>query len=192
MFDGKDNYPDDPSSQVDPTNPVSRALHDAADFVGLTPKGTDYIKRVIGLPGDTVRCCDAQGRVTVNGVGLNEPYIYLDPGMTDSNKEFGPVTVPKGRLWVMGDHRNGSTDSRLITPSTVPENDVIGRAFVIVWPPSRWAFLSPRSYHGVPARIAGASPVLLSLAVVLTGTGLRRRRRSTTTSQPSLLDQQAV
>ncbi|BEP14507.1 signal peptidase I [Acidothermaceae bacterium B102] len=177
VFDGKDNYPDEASTTAEPSNPVSRVVHDIADFVGLTPKGTDYIKRVIGLPGDVVECCDAQGRVTVNGVGLNEPYIYVDPGQTDTNKTFGPVTVPKGRLWVMGDHRNASEDSRFIHPSTVPENDVIGRAFVIIWPPSRWTFLSPRSYHGVPAHLAGASPMLLGAAVVLAGTGLRHRRR---------------
>jgi signal peptidase I len=176
VFDGKDNYPDDASTATEPSNPVSRVVHDIADFVGLTPKGTDYIKRVIGLPGDVVECCDAQGRVTVNGVGLDEPYIYIDPGQTDTNKTFGPVTVPAGRLWVMGDHRNASEDSRFIHPSTVPESDVIGRAFVIIWPPSRWTFLSPRSYHGVPAHLAGASPMLLGATVVLAGTGLRRRR----------------
>ena len=177
VFDGKDNYPDEASVDIEPSNPVSRVVHDVAEFVGLTPKGTDYIKRVIGLPGDVVACCDTQGRVTVNGVGLDEPYVYVDPGETDSNKVFGPVTVPKDRLWVMGDHRNASEDSRLIHPSTVPESDVIGRAFVIIWPPSRWTFLSPRSYHGVPAAVAGASPMLLSGAVVLASTGLRRRRR---------------
>jgi signal peptidase I len=177
VFDGKDNYADEVGTDTEPSNPVSRVLHDVADFVGLTPKGTDYIKRVIGLPGDVVQCCDAQGRVTVNGVGLDEPYIYITPGETDSNKVFGPVTVPKGRLWVMGDHRNESQDSRLIRPNTVPESDVIGRAFVIIWPPSRWTFLSPRSYHGVPAHLAGASPMLLSAALVLATTALRRRRR---------------
>ena len=176
VFDGKDNYPDEASAAVEPSNPVSRVVHDVADFVGLTPKGTDYIKRVIGLPGDVVECCDAQGRVTVNGVGVDEPYLYVDPGQTDTNKTFGPVTVPAGRLWVMGDHRNASEDSRFIHPSTVPENDVIGRAFVIIWPPSRWTFLSPRSYHGVPAHLAGASPMLLGATAVLAGTGLRRRR----------------
>jgi signal peptidase I len=177
VFDGKDNYPDAVSEELEPTNPVSRALHNVAEFVGLTPKGTDYIKRVIGLPGDVVACCDAQGRVTINGVGIDEPYIYVEPGEVDSNKVFGPVTVPKGRLWVMGDHRNASDDSRLITPNTVPEGDVIGRAFVIIWPPSRWTFLSPRSYHGVPAHVAGASPMLLGAGVVLVSKGLRRRRR---------------
>ena len=177
VFDGKDNYPDEAPVESDPSNVVSRVFHDVADFVGLTPKGTDYIKRVIGLPGETVQCCDAQGRVEVNGVGINEPYIYITPGATDTNKTFGPVTVPKGRLWVMGDHRDQSEDSRLIHPQTVPESDVIGRAFVIIWPPSRWTFLSPRSYGGIPAHVAGASPMILGAAVVLAGNGLRRRRR---------------
>jgi signal peptidase I len=175
VFDGKDNYPDEAPVELEPSNPVSRVVHDVASFIGLTPKGTDYIKRVIGLPGDVVQCCDAQGRVTVNGVGIDEPYVFVDPGETDSNKVFGPVTVPKGRLWVMGDHRNASRDSRFV--HAVPEKDVIGRAFVIVWPPSRWTFLSPRSYHGVPAHVAGAGPMLLGAAAVLAGTGLRRRRR---------------
>jgi signal peptidase I len=175
VFNGKDNYPDEAPVQSEPSNIVSRVFHDVADFVGLTPKGTDYIKRVIGLPGDVVQCCDAQGRVTVNGVGLDEPYIYVDPGLTDTNKTFGPVTVPKGQLWVMGDHRNMSQDSRFV--HGVPESDVIGRAFVVIWPPSRWKFLSPRSYAGVPAHVTGASPMILGAAVVLASTGLRRRRR---------------
>jgi signal peptidase I len=175
VFNGKDNYPNEAPVDTVPGNVVSRVFHDVADFVGLTPKGTDYIKRVIALPGETVQCCDAQGRVEVNGVGLNEPYIYVDPGMTDTNKAFGPVTVPPGDLWVMGDHRNMSQDSRFV--KAVPEKDVIGRAFVVIWPPSRWKFLSPRSYGGIPSKAAGASPMLLSGALVLAGAGLRRRRR---------------
>jgi signal peptidase I len=175
VFNGKDNYPDDVPVDTVPGNVVSRAFHDVADFVGLTPKGTDYIKRVIALPGETVQCCDSQGRVEVNGVGLDEPYIYVDPGMTDTNKQFAPVVVPQGQLWVMGDHRNMSQDSRFV--HAVPESDVIGRAFVVIWPPSRWKFLSPRSYGAIPAHVAGASPMLLGAALVLAGTGLRRRRR---------------
>jgi signal peptidase I len=60
----------------------------------------------------------------------------------------------------------------------VPESDVIGRAFVVIWPPSRWKFLSPQSYAGVPAHLAGASPMIMGAAVVLVGTRLRRRRRA--------------
>ncbi len=175
VFDGKDNYPDEIQAETVPGNVVSRVFHDVADFVGLTPKGTDYIKRVIALPGEKVQCCDAQGRVEVNGVGIDEPYVFVDPGMTDTNKTFGPVTVPNGQLWVMGDHRNMSQDSRFV--HAVPTKDVIGRAFVVIWPPSRWKFLSPRSYGGIPAHVAGASPMILGGALVLVGTGLRSRRR---------------
>jgi signal peptidase I len=176
VFDGKDNYPNETTLDTVPSNPVSRVLHDVSSFVGLTPRGTDFIKRVIGLPGDTVQCCDLKGRVEVNGVAIDEPYIYVDPGQVDTSKTFGPVTVPKGRLWVMGDHRNASQDSRLIKVQTVPEKDVIGRAFVTIWPPSRWRWLSPRSYGGIPAHAAGAAPMLLSVALVLGTSAVRRRR----------------
>jgi signal peptidase I len=87
----------------------------------------DIIKRVIGLPGDTVQCCDAQGRVELNGVPQNEPYIYQN-----NDYVFGPILVPKGQLFVMGDHRSDSSDSRY--NGTIPESSVIGHAFIRVWP----------------------------------------------------------
>jgi signal peptidase I len=90
----------------------------------------DIIKRVIGLPGDTVQCCDTQGRVEVNGVAQNEPYIYQD-----NDYVFGPVVVPKGQLFVMGDHRSDSSDSRY--NGTIPESSVVGHAFIRVWPVPR-------------------------------------------------------
>jgi signal peptidase I len=172
VFNGKDNYSDDAAPDYVASNPVSGALHRIVDFVGLAPAGTDYVKRVIGLPGDVVQCCDPQGRVIVNGVPLDEPYVYQD-----DHHVFGPVTVPAGRLWVMGDHRNDSQDSRYIDPATVPEKDVIGRAFVTIWPPSRWGWLSPRTYHGVPAALGSAAPMLLATALVAPVGVLRRRRR---------------
>jgi signal peptidase I len=125
---------------------------------------------VIGLPGDTVQCCDPLGRVEVNGVALNEPYVYQD-----DHHVFGPVKVPAGKLWLMGDHRSESDDSRYVGP--VPEKDVIGRAFVTIWPPSRWRLLSPVTYHGVPAAAAGATPMVLAAAIVAPMSWLRRRRR---------------
>jgi signal peptidase I len=112
-------------------------------FVGLLPADSDehLIKRVIGLPGDKVACCDAQGRVTVNGKAIDEPYLY--PGDDPSEQDFS-ITVPAGRLWVMGDHRSDSADSRSHLTShggTIPLSDVVGRAFVKVWPLDRFGLL---------------------------------------------------
>lgn len=125
------------------------------------PDGEDYIKRVIGVGGDTVECCDDQGRLMINGKPLDEPYIYSRDGIRDpaAMSEFR-ITVPHGRLWVMGDHRSASGDSLRhwrdnnedINIGTVPEDAVVGRAFAIYWPFSRSGWLSvPESYESVPA-----------------------------------------
>ncbi|MER6830625.1 signal peptidase I [Streptosporangium sp. NPDC000563] len=104
----------------------------------------DTIKRVIAVGGDTVKCCDAKKRITVNGVPLEEG-SYLHPDDFPSGESFEKV-VPKGRLWVMGDHRTASADSRAheerLGEGTVAESDVIGRAVAIYWPFSRAAVLS--------------------------------------------------
>ena len=114
-----------------------------ASMFGFGHPGDILIKRVIGIPGDHVACCDAHGRLTVNGVPLNEQ-AYLYPGAAPSLSRFD-ITVPSGRLWVMGDNRFFSEDSRdhMGDPGggTIPESAVIGRAFVIIWPPSRWRIL---------------------------------------------------
>jgi len=120
-----------------PGNPLVRAIYDVLADVGVYSTQTYYIKRVIGLPGDRVACC-VNGRVTVNGVPLDET-SYLFPGATPSAQPFD-VTVPPGRLWVMGDNRAISDDSRghmsagFPVMGTVPENEVAGRAFLIIWP----------------------------------------------------------
>ena len=108
--------------------------------LGLAGTGrTDYVKRVIGVGGDRVVCCDARGRLTVNGDPLREKR-YLFPGDPPSTLKFD-VRVPEGRLWVMGDHRSDSLDSRahLGDPGggTVPEDDVVGRVLGVVWPLER-------------------------------------------------------
>jgi signal peptidase I len=134
----------------DPGEPLPANSNFAEKFVsgfasmfGFGHPGDILIKRVIGLPGDTVACCDAEGRVTVNGIPLNEQ-SYLYPGAAPSQDRFN-IVVPAGRLWVMGDNRAISDDSRDHEgdpgDGTVPENAVIGRAFVIIWPPSRWRIL---------------------------------------------------
>ena len=114
-----------------------------ASMFGFGHNGDILIKRVIGIPGDRVACCDAQGRLTVNGVPLTEQ-SYLYPGSAPSQTRFN-IVVPPGRLWVMGDNRLFSEDSRDHQGDpgggTVPESAVIGRAFVIIWPISRWRIL---------------------------------------------------
>jgi len=134
---------------------LARWYRDALTAAGLASNGTDYIKRVIGLPGDRVACCDARGLITVNGVPLHEGE-YLYPGERPSDQPFH-VTVPPGRLWVMGDHRADSDDSRghRYDPGsgTVPESAVVGRAFLVVWPPAQLGSL--------PAPAALSRPALL-------------------------------
>ncbi|MBT2406062.1 MULTISPECIES: signal peptidase I [unclassified Streptomyces] len=121
-------------------NPVGEALHGAASALGLAePSDTDFVKRVVGVGGDDVVCCDAGGRIEVNGVAVDEPYLY--PGDSPSKVPFR-IVVPLGTLWVMGDHRSQSRDSRdhLGEPGggMVPVDKVIGRADWIGWPVSRW------------------------------------------------------
>ena len=142
------------------SNPLVRAydatlkplFHSIAGLFGTPIGQTDYIKRVIGVPGDDVACCNAQGLVTVNGVPLHES-SYLYPGAAPSQIHFNKV-VPAGRLWVMGDNRIVSDDSRLRQSDpgdgTIPISQVVGRAFVIVWPPSHWRILPIPSTFSQP------------------------------------------
>jgi signal peptidase I len=135
-----------PQPQVQ-QNPVVGFFEWLLSFVGLTaPDSNDHlIKRVIGLPGDTVACCNEFGQMTVNGVPLEEPYVQLAPNVTAVSKEDFEVTVPEHSLWVMGDNRYNSCDSRcnVNTPSKgfVPFDNVVGRAILISWPIDRWTWL---------------------------------------------------
>ena len=148
-----------------PGNPLVRVMYDVLADVGVYSTQTYYIKRVIGLPGDHVVCC-VNGKVTVNGVPLDET-SYLFPGATPSAQSFN-VIVPPGRLWVMGDNRAISDDSRghmsagFPAMGTVPENEVAGRAFLIIWPPSQLGDLPIPATFQQAALHAGASgaPVL--------------------------------
>ncbi|HUL27077.1 MAG TPA: signal peptidase I [Streptosporangiaceae bacterium] len=156
VFNGEGSW--DPVTSQTASPPV-RLWHAIIGLFGTAPGVHDYIKRVIGVPGDHVACCDAQGRVTVNGVPLNER-SYLYPGNAPSTVRFS-ITVPPGRLWVMGDHRSVSYDSRghMADPGdgTIPEDRVVGRAFVIVAPVSRWRVLSVPATFDQP-RLAAAGP----------------------------------
>jgi signal peptidase I len=129
---------DDPGGWLDgeesggPANGFTRLLA----HVGLYPTGGHLVKRVIGVGGDHVVCCDSRGRVTVNGTALDEA-AYLPKGTAPSLKRFD-VTVPRGHLWVMGDNRGNSLDSRghLGEPGGgfVADDLVVGKAFALVWP----------------------------------------------------------
>src|SRR6266705_2051461 len=136
VFSGQDSW--GPDAPPPPSNPVVRVFDDVLSGLGLHSDQTYYIKRVIGLPGDHVACC-TDGKVTVNGVPLTENQ-YLFGGNAPSTFKFSAV-VPSGHLWVMGDHRSDSDDSRYHTGDpgggAIPENQVVGRAFLIIWPPSQ-------------------------------------------------------
>jgi signal peptidase I len=136
---------------------AGKVLGEIASVLSIQTNQSDYVKRVVGLPGDHVVCCDAGGLLTVNGVAVNEPYLF--PGDKPSDLTFD-VTVPAERIWVMGDHRSDSSDSRahLGDPGggMVPMDDVIGRAGIVYWPLGRAGVLSaPDSLANIPAGTAG-------------------------------------
>jgi len=123
-------------------------------------EGEDFIKRIIGTPGDHVICCDAQNRLQINGHSLDEPFIYKNADGTQdpAADEAFDITVPAGRLWVMGDHRSASGDSlehyeqtNDIQEATIPEESIVGRAFTVFWPVNRATWLSvPKEFDSIP------------------------------------------
>lgn len=123
----------DESSQ----NKVIAKLHEALVTVGILPNPAKQylVKRVIGVGGDNVQCCAKDGKLLINGKEATEPYIFA--GNAPSDMKFN-VTVPKGKIWVMGDHRGASADSRYhqddINKGFVPESDVVGRVVSVIWP----------------------------------------------------------
>lgn len=141
VFDGRGSFAPLSSGR----GPFVDAASAAAQWFGLTGSDTTYVKRVIGVPGDHVQCCDTGGRLTVNGQVLEEPYLY--PGDEPSKQKFD-VVVPPDRLWLMGDHRSRSADSRGLLGAPgggmVPMDRVIGRPVQIIWPLDRFAEM-PRS-----------------------------------------------
>jgi signal peptidase I len=150
-----------------PSNPLLRAGYGMLADIGVYSTQTYYIKRVIGLPGDHVVCC-VNGEVTVNGVRLDET-SYLFPGASPSIQRFN-VIIPPGRLWVMGDNRAISDDSRghksgFPANGTVPENEVAGRAFMIIWPPSQIGDLPiPTTFQQAALHAGTAGAAVLQVA----------------------------
>ena len=125
------------SPNYDDSSGIRKVIKDSLVFVGVLPDPSKQylIKRVIGVGGDKVRCCGKDGKIEVNGVSINEPYIYEGDKPSDSEFE---VEVPQGFIWVMGDHRGASADSRYhqddVNNGFVPESKVTGRVLGIIWP----------------------------------------------------------
>jgi signal peptidase I len=181
-----------------PSSWIGKAAQALGSVVGIAPPNEkDYVKRVIAVGGQTIRCCDAKGRVQVNGTSLNEPYLFMEKGNPTyaqwewidgqdscevdpenptryrSIRCFGPYTVPKGMVWVMGDHRPDSADSsyncRGLVPSSqvhcqgpIPVDDVIGKAVAIVMPPSRWGSIGSPDIMAPSGGALGAAMITMS------------------------------
>ena len=199
VFNGLDSFTQE-TIVAPPANGFQRVLRTVSGAIGLgVPGEKDFIKRVVGVPGDRVACC-TDGKVTVQPEGASEPvvleedYLFEDSaeafcaaGLGDGSCPVGAegILVPEGRLWVMGDHRSRSSDSRAhisdANSGTVPQDKVIGRAFVIVWPVDRARLLSvPDTFDGValgalPAAALTGTPYALGLIGALPVLALRRR-----------------
>lgn len=140
VFRGPESWLGGPQAS-DSENVFAGFVQYLGSLVGLAPPDErDFVKRIIALEGQTVRCCDDNDRVVVDGESLDEPYLYFPPGVPEEQRTFEPVTVPEGMVWVMGDNRTNSSDSRVNGP--VPVENIIGKARVIVLPPGRWGVVS--------------------------------------------------
>jgi signal peptidase I len=171
VFKGPDTWTPEVTVE-EPSNWFTGALLWLGRAVGVAPPSEDdFVKRVIATEGQTVECCDAEGRVLVDGEPLDEPYIFENTPI--ESRAFGKVTIPEDRLWVMGDHRSASADSKAHMgdqySGTIGVDDVIGKAAVIVWPVSRFGLLDSPDIQGTEAAGAGAqftsAPVTASFAV---------------------------
>ncbi len=140
VFRGPDTW----TGNAPPTgssNPIAGFFQQIGSVVGLAPPDErDFVKRIIAVGGQTVECCDEQNRVLVDGEPLDEPYTYWAPERDNEQQAFAEVTIPEGMVWVMGDNRNNSSDSRV--QGAVPVDNIVGKARVIVLPPSRWGGIS--------------------------------------------------
>lgn len=148
-----------PATVKEQRPPLVEATDWVLSLVGLSAPDSDdhLIKRVIGTPGDHVVCCNALGQTEVNGVPLVEPYVKLAPGASAPSPVPYDITVPQDSLWVLGDNRNSSKDSRFNQDQPgkgfVPIDNVVGRAFLITWPFNRFGAIDFHHdvFAGVPA-----------------------------------------
>ncbi|HJP73086.1 MAG TPA: signal peptidase I [Pseudonocardiaceae bacterium] len=178
VFKGPPGWTDNEVQAGPPTTALGKFGDWAGQLIGLTPASeVDFVKRVIAVGGQTLYCCDANNHVVVDGKALTEPYIYWWPGRGTKQASFGPVTVPPGELFVMGDNRNDSDDSRIQAgggvKGAIPVSDVIGKVRTIIWPFSR--------IGGVGDQNPQAAALIGVLPMAYFGRGNRWTRR---TSRP--------
>jgi len=185
VFRGPDSWSSEITIQP-PSNALAIGLQQLGSLIGLAPPDEkDFVKRVIAVGGQTVQCCDSRNRVLVDGGPLDEPYVYYLPEAGQARQDpFGPITVPQGQLWMMGDSRNNSADSRVPGHGAVPMDNVIGKARMIVLPLPRFGWIAsvdPRvTAVGLPALDAQVpAPLALGLlgALPLAAGRQRLRRR---------------
>jgi signal peptidase I len=143
VFRGPDSWVNTEFQVDEPTSTFGEVVQQFLSLIGLAPPDEkDFVKRVIAVGGQTVACCDSRNRVMVDDQPLDEPYIYYLPAAGPARQiPFGPITVPQGELWVMGDSRNNSSDSRIDGHGPIPVDNVIGKARMKVLPVSRFGFI---------------------------------------------------
>lgn len=136
---------DDLTARDEVRGPLETVVHGVGQLIGIAPANArDYVKRVIGLPGDRIRI-DEAGTVHVNDVALDEPYVA-----SEDPRPYGPITVPEGRLFFLGDNRPNSSDSRFENLGFVQSGHVVGKAFLAIWPLERAHFLRSPKYPPIP------------------------------------------
>jgi signal peptidase I len=187
VFKGPPGWENSEYQVSESSNVFVRWVRQFASSIGIgAPPEYDLVKRVIAVGGQTISCCDSKNRVVVDGKPLNESYLYLMPGTAPVQQSFPAVTVPQGDLWMMGDNRNDSYDSRYQNgggiKGVVPVSDVIGVARTIIWPPTRWrgiGELDPQSAAlGLPyLPPVGGLPVGIGTAFAWPALWLGRRAR---------------
>jgi signal peptidase I len=181
VFRGPDSWVNTEFTVQEPTSTGGEILQQFLSLIGLAPPDEkDFVKRVIAVGGQTVACCDSRNRVMVDGQPLDEPYIYYLPEAGPARQiPFGPITVPAGELWVMGDSRNNSSDSRIDGHGPIPVANVIGKARMKVLPISRFGFIDSTNPQtsGVNALGDAGPPLALGVVGVLPFWLVRRRSR---------------
>jgi signal peptidase I len=170
VFRGPDSWNSEFTADP-PGNIVVQGLQQLGSLIGLAPPDEkDFVKRVIAVGGQTVQCCDSRNRVLVDGKPLNETYIYYLPEAGQFRQDtFGPVTIPQGELWMMGDSRNNSADSRVPGHGPVPVANVIGKARLIVLPISRFQVIPDPNPQTTTAVGMAGSGSTAPLGVALVG-----------------------